>query len=164
MQGVAGLVDGQWHHVELHIGPAAHSVFGAGGASNLTGPFFLSRAAHPHLKEARGAIVNLLDLNGTSQAWKGYAHYTAAKAGLAALTRLLALEWAPEVRVNGVAPGTVLFPEAMPEEERARIERRIPAGRSGIPQDVASAVLFLASQPFVSGQILAVDGGRSVAP
>ena len=133
-------------------------------AANLTGPFFLARAAHPALKAARGALVNLLDLNGTSQAWPGYAHYTAAKAGLAALTRLLSVEWAPEVRVNGVAPGTVLFPDAMDPGERARIERRIPAGRSGIPEDVARAVVFLAAQPFVSGQILAVDGARSAAP
>jgi pteridine reductase len=133
-------------------------------AANLTGPFFLARAAHPFLKAARGALINVLDLNGTSQVWAGSAHYAASKAGLAALTRLLALEWAPEVRVNGVAPGTVLFAEGTPEDERARIERRIPAGRSGIPDDVAAAVLFLATQPFVSGQILAVDGGRSVAP
>ncbi len=133
-------------------------------AANLTGPFFLAQAAHPALKAARGAIVNLLDLNGTSQVWAGYSHYTAAKAGLAALTRQLALEWAPEVRVNGVSPGTVLFPTAMGADERARIERRIPAGRSGIPEDVARAVVFLATQPFVSGQILAVDGGRSVVP
>ena len=133
-------------------------------ASNLTGPFFLAQAAHPHLRRRGGAIVNLVDLCGTSQVWRGYAHYAAAKAGLATLTRLLALEWAPEVRVNAVAPGTVLFPEAMPAEERARIEKRIPMGRSGIPEDVARAVLFLATEPFVTGQILAVDGGRSVSP
>lgn len=133
-------------------------------AANLSGPFFLSRAAHPHLRARRGAIVNLVDLNGTTQVWRGYAHYAAAKAGLAALTRQLALEWAPDVRVNAVAPGTVLFPEAMPEDERARVVRRIPLGRSGIPEDVARAVVFLATEPFVTGQILAVDGGRSVAP
>jgi len=133
-------------------------------ASNLTGPFFLARAAHPHLRKRSGAIVNLVDLCGTSQVWRGYAHYAAAKAGLATLTRLLALEWAPEVRVNAVAPGTVLFPEAMPAGERARIEKRIPLGRSGIPDDVARAVLFLATEPFVTGQILSVDGGRSIAP
>ena len=133
-------------------------------ASNLTGPFFLAQAAHPHLRKRGGAIVNLVDLCGTSQVWRGYAHYAAAKSGLATLTRLLALEWAPEVRVNAVAPGTVLFPDAMPADERARIEKRIPLGRSGIPADVARAVLFLATEPFVTGQILSVDGGRSVAP
>src|SRR5262249_55268537 len=133
-------------------------------AADLTGPFFLAQAAHPFLKARRGAIVNLLDLNGTSQTWPGYAHYTAAKAGLAALTRLLAVEWAPEVRVNGIAPGTVLFPDAMGPEERARIVRRIPAGREGTPEDVARAAVFLCTQPFVSGQILAIDGARSAAP
>ena len=133
-------------------------------ATNLTGPFFLAQAAHPYLRARRGCVVNLLDLCGTSQVWPGYAHYAASKAGLAALTRLLAVEWGPDVRVNAVAPGAVAFPEDMPEAERARLIRRIPAGRAGIPEDVASAVLFLASQPFVSGQVLAVDGGRSAAP
>src|SRR5207253_2998020 len=133
-------------------------------ASNLTGPFYLMQAALPHLRARQGSIVTLLDVCGTAQVWKGYAHYAASKAGLAALTRLLALEWAPEVRVNGIAPGTVLFPEDMPAEERVRIQQRIPAGTSGIPEDVAHAAVFLASQRFISGQILAIDGGRSVAP
>jgi pteridine reductase len=122
------------------------------------------QAALPHLRERSGAIVNLVDLCGTTQVWKGYAHYAAAKAGLATLTRLLALEWAPEVRVNAVAPGTVLFPEDLPDDERERVLRRIPLGRAGEPEDVARAVRFLASQQFMSGQILAVDGARSVNP
>jgi len=126
-------------------------------AANLTGPFFLMQAALPSLRASRGAIVTLLDLCGTSQVWKGYAHYAASKAGLAALTRLLALEWAPEVRVNGVAPGTVN--PADPERLK-----RIPLERIGTPEEVAQAVLFLASQPFITGQILPVDGGRSVSP
>ncbi|HET9753799.1 MAG TPA: SDR family oxidoreductase, partial [Myxococcales bacterium] len=77
-------------------------------AANLSGPFFLMQAALPHLRARRGSIVTLLDVCGTSQVWKGYAHYAASRAGLAALTRLLALEWAPEVRVNAVAPGAAL--------------------------------------------------------
>ena len=133
-------------------------------AANLTGPFFLMQAAAPHLRERQGSIVNLVDLLGTSQVWKGYAHYAVAKAGLAALTRLLALEWAPDIRVNAVAPGTVLFPEGLTEDEQARIVARIPAGGPGSPEDVARAVRFLASQPFVSGQVLAVDGARSTNP
>jgi NAD(P)-dependent dehydrogenase (short-subunit alcohol dehydrogenase family) len=126
-------------------------------AANLTGPFFLMQAALPSLRSSRGAIVTLLDLCGTSQVWKGYAHYTASKAGLAAVTRLLALEWAPEVRVNGVAPGTV----NPGDPERTK---RIPLQRIGTAEEVAEAVLFLASQPFITGQILPVDGGRSVSP
>jgi NAD(P)-dependent dehydrogenase (short-subunit alcohol dehydrogenase family) len=126
-------------------------------ASNLTGPFLVMQAALPHLRASRGAIVTLLDLCGTTQVWKGYAHYAASKAGLAALTRLLALEWAPEVRVNGVSPGAISVDEGA-------LAQRIPLQRVGKPEDVAQAVLFLASQPFVTGQVLAVDGGRSVNP
>ena len=130
-------------------------------AANVTGPFFLMQAALPHLRAARGSIVTLLDVCGTTQVWKGYAHYAASKAGLSALTRLLALEWAPQVRVNGVAPGAVLLPEGMDPEPLAK---RIPLGRIGMPEDVARAVLFLAKEPFITGEILTVDGGRSLNP
>ena len=132
--------------------------------TNLLGPFLLARAARPHLEARRGAIVTLLDVCGTAQVWKGYAHYTAAKAGLAALTKLLALEWAPEIRVNGVAPGAVLPPEATTPEEHARLLQRIPLGRTGEADDVARAAVFLAGEPFLTGQILAIDGGRTVNP
>jgi pteridine reductase len=130
-------------------------------AANLTGPFYLMQAALPLLRASRGSIVTLLDVCGTTQVWKGYAHYAASKAGLAALTRLLALEWAPEVRVNGVAPGAVLPP---PELDAGRLAKRIPLGRIGTPEDVARAVVFLAKQPFITGEILTVDGGRSLNP
>ena len=129
--------------------------------SNLTGPFYLMQAALPLLRASRGSIVTLLDLCGTTQVWKGYAHYAASKAGLAALTRLLALEWAPEVRVNGVAPGAVLLKEGM---DAGRLANRIPLGRIGTPEDVAHAVLFLAKERFITGEILTVDGGRSLNP
>jgi pteridine reductase len=129
--------------------------------SNLTGPFYLMQAALPMLRASRGSIVTLLDLCGTTQVWKGYAHYAASKAGLAALTRLLALEWAPEVRVNGVAPGAVLLQEGA---DTGRLANRIPLGRIGTPEDVARAVLFLAKEPFITGEILTVDGGRSLNP
>jgi len=130
-------------------------------AANLTGPFLLMRAALPHLRRSQGSIVNLVDVCGTSQVWKGYAHYAASKAGLATLTRLLALEWAPEVRVNAVAPGTALLNDP---EQADRLAKRIPLGRIGTPEDVARAVLFLARAPYVTGQVLAVDGGRSLQP
>ena len=129
--------------------------------SNLTGPFYLMQAALPLLRASRGSIVTLLDLCGTTQVWKGYAHYAASKAGLATLTRLLALEWAPEVRVNGVAPGAVLLKEGM---DAGRLANRIPLGRIGTPEDVAHAVLFLAKERFITGEILTVDGGRSLNP
>jgi pteridine reductase len=131
---------------------------------NLVGPFYLMQASLPHLRKAGGAIVNLLDVCGTSQVWKGYAHYAASKAGLAALTRLLALEWAPEVRVNAVAPGVALFGPGVPAAEQERVVTRIPLARAGTPRDVARAVLFLAQEPYITGQILTVDGGRTVNP
>ena len=130
-------------------------------AANLVGPFCLMQAALPHLRTARGSIVTLLDVCGTSQVWKGYAHYAASKAGLAVLTRLLALEWAPEVRVNGVAPGAVLPPPGMDLEQLAK---RIPLQRIGTPEDVVGTVLFLAQAPFVTGEVVFVDGGRSLNP
>ena len=133
-------------------------------AANLSGPFQLARAAWPHLRERQGSIVNLLDLCGTAQVWERTAHYAASKAGLAALTRQLALEWAPEVRVNAVAPGAILFSETVQPERRERILSRIPAGRISTPEEVARAVLFLASEPFITGQVLAVDGGRAIQP
>src|SRR3989442_1689258 len=132
-----------------------HEAARALGASNRAGPFSLLQAALPHLRARGGSIVTLLDVCGTAQVWKGYAHYAASKAGLASLTRLLALEWAPEVRVNGVAPGAVLLPEGT---DAASLAKRIPLGRIGTPEDAARAVLFLAREPFITGAILTVDG------
>ena len=104
-------------------------------------------------------IVNILDV-AAFHAWAGTAHYAAAKAGLAMLTRVLALELAPKVRVCGVAPGTVAFPASYPAKDRARIVAGIPLGRSGSPRDVAQAVRYLCAAPYVTGAVLAVDGGR----
>jgi len=149
---------------EFEKGPAeslSRARFDAMIAANLSGPFFLMQAALPHLRAKRGSIVTLLDVCGTSQVWKGYAHYAASKGGLATLTRLLALEWAPDVRVNGVAPGAALL---QPGDDGERLAKRIPLGRIGTPEDVARAVAFLAEEPFVTGQILTVDGGRSLNP
>jgi pteridine reductase len=129
---------------------------------NLTAPFLCCRAAVPEMRARGGGdIVNICDIGGMA-AWKGFAHYNVSKAGLIMLTRALAVELAPEIRVNGVAPGTVLFPEGYDESARARIESRIPMGRAGTPEDVAEAVLFFVSgSGYVTGQVLAVDGGRS---
>jgi len=131
--------------------------------SNLRAPLFLSQAAAPHLKRARGAIVNIVDIHA-DRPLKKFAVYSVAKAGLAALTRSLAIELAPEVRVNGVAPGAILWPESghFDNPERQRIVATTPLGRTGDPEDIAQAVHFLVSAPFVTGQIVAVDGGRSI--
>lgn len=131
--------------------------------SNLRAPLFLAQEAAPALKKQRGAIVNIADIHA-ERPLKGYVVYSIAKAGLAALTRSLALELGPEVRVNAVAPGAIAWPEdgQFPPQERARILAGTPLERLGAPAEVARAVHFLATAPFVTGQVLAVDGGRSV--
>jgi len=131
--------------------------------SNLRAPLFISQEAAPHLARTRGAIVNIVDIHA-ERPLKGYPVYSIAKAGLAALTRSLAVELAPAVRVNGVAPGAIAWPEdgQFPDDERARIVATTPLARVGSPEDIAQAVHFLACAPYVTGQILAVDGGRSI--
>jgi pteridine reductase len=131
--------------------------------SNLKAPLFLAQAALPHLKEARGVIVNIVDIHA-QRPLRHYLVYGAAKAGLAMLTRSLAKDLAPEVRVNGVAPGAILWPESgMSEKVQQAIIREIPLERTGDPADIASAVLYLVRDAtYVTGQILVVDGGRSV--
>lgn len=131
--------------------------------ANLRAPFFLVQAAAPALRQTGGAVVNIVDIH-SERPLKGYPLYSAAKAGLAMLTMSLARELAPEVRVNGVSPGTILWPErALTETVKAEILSRIPQKRIGMPEDIASAVAYLLlDAPYVTGQILAVDGGRSV--
>ena len=132
-------------------------------ALNLVAPFRCARLALPLLRARRGVIINVLDVAAT-QAWPGFAHYCASKAALHMLTKVLAVELAPAVRVCGVSPGTVQPPESYDEETRRRIVAKIPMGRAGSPADVAAAVRFLAAGPeFVTGAIIAVDGGRGAA-
>jgi pteridine reductase len=132
-------------------------------ALNLKAPFFLSQAAFPYLKRRRGAIVNLIDV----YAWRvrpGYPIYSVSKAGMLALTRSLAKEMAPWVRVNGVAPGAILWPAApVSEAEKQALLDSIPLRRLGQVEDIAKAVkYFVCDAPYVTGQVLAVDGGRSL--
>ena len=131
--------------------------------SNLRAPLFIAQQAAAELAKREGSIVNIVDIHA-ERPLKGYALYSIAKAGLAAMTRALALELAPKVRVNGVAPGAIAWPEdgQFPDDERARIVATTPLARTGSPEDVARAVHFLASAPYVTGQIVAVDGGRSI--
>ncbi|MHB1528041.1 MAG: pteridine reductase [Acidiferrobacteraceae bacterium] len=134
-------------------------------ASNLKAPFFLAQAASAELRARKGCIVNLVDIHA-ERPLKNYPVYSIAKAGLAMMTWSMARELAPEVRVNGVAPGTILWPErAVDEVIKGEILARVPQKREGSPEDLAQAVrFFLRDAPYVSGQILAVDGGRSVVP
>lgn len=131
-------------------------------ASNARAPFFLAQAAAPHLRENHGAIVNLLDIYA-ERPLPGYSVYCMAKAAQAAMTLALANELGPEVRVNGVAPGAVLWPETKPYANQQELIARTPLKRSGSPADVASAVLWLLRDAqFTTGQILRVDGGRTL--
>ena len=131
--------------------------------TNLRAPLFLSQAATPALRESRGLIINMVDIHGR-RPLKAHPVYSSAKAGLIMLTKSLARELGPEIRVNGIAPGPVLWPErdldaALKEEIVARTALK----RSGSPDDIASAALFFAAEaPYVTGQVIAVDGGRSL--
>ena len=132
--------------------------------TNLKAPLFLAQAAAAHLKAAGGCIVNITDIHA-ERPLKSYVVYSIAKAGLAGLTRTLARELGPEVRVNGVAPGPVLWPEdgSFDELARQRVISHTLLKRAGEPEDVAAAVYFLVAEaPYVTGQIVTVDGGRSV--
>ncbi len=131
--------------------------------SNLKAPLFLSQAAAPHLREARGLIINMLDIHA-ARPLKAHPVYCAAKAGLAMLTLSLARELGPQIRVNGIAPGPVLWPEdSMGEDLKREIIGKTALKRHGSPQDIARTVLFLAKDaPYITGQIIAVDGGRSI--
>ncbi len=132
-------------------------------ASNARGPYFLSRACAPDLARQAGAIVNLVDIHGLVPL-KDNSIYSMAKAALVMQTRALAKDLAPSVRVNGVAPGSILWPEGEADggqEAQQAILERVPLQRQGTPADIAGAVTFLAlDAPYVTGQILAVDGGR----
>jgi pteridine reductase len=131
--------------------------------SNLRAPLFIAQEAAKALAQQQGAIVNIADIHA-ERPLKGYVVYSIAKAGLVAMTRSLALELGPAVRVNAVAPGAIAWPEdgQFPPPERERIIASTPLERLGSPAEIARAVHFLATAPFVTGQVLAVDGGRSV--
>ncbi len=132
--------------------------------SNLKAPLFLSQAAAPALKASRGLVLNIVDIHGL-RPLRNHTVYSVAKAGLITLTKSLARELAPEVRVNAIAPGPVLWPEGSEKDSalQKKIIERTLLQRAGSPQDIARAALFFAADaPFVTGQVLAVDGGRSV--
>ena len=132
---------------------------------NLKAPFFLSQACAKTLASTHGAIINLTDIYA-ERPLPHHPVYSAGKAGLVALTRSLAQELGPKVRVNAVAPGAIIWPESGDSEEnQSEILRRTPLGRLGDPHDIAGTVKFLlCDAPFITGQIINVDGGRSVRP
>jgi len=131
--------------------------------SNLKVPLFLTQAAAPYLRSARGCIVNIVDIHA-QRPLRRHLVYGPAKAGLAMLTRALARELAPDVRVNGISPGAILWPQAdMNAATKSKILDRVPLARAGDPADIAGCVLYLVRDAtYVTGQIIAVDGGRSI--
>jgi len=131
--------------------------------SNLKAPLFLSQAVAPHLIKNQGCIVNMVDVHGF-RPMKGYPVYSAAKAGLLMLTQSLARELGPNVRVNGVAPGAILWPEAKENQnksEQQALLEKTALKREGTPEDIAKTVLFLVRDAdYITGQVIPVDGGR----
>ena len=133
-------------------------------ASNLKGPFFLAQAAAPLLRASGGCIINLVDIHA-ERPHRNYPVYSIAKAGNAMMVKALARELGPEIRVNGIAPGIILWPEGECPGPAARAEvlSRTALGRPGSPADIAGAVSFLAREAdYITGQIIAVDGGRTL--
>lgn len=130
-------------------------------ALNLRAPFLLSQAAAPHLVRRRGAIVNIADL-AAFETWPAYIPHGISKAGVVYMTRALARTLAPDVRVNGIAPGAVLLPEQWNEDDAAKLRESTPLQRLGSPDDVVGAMLYLLRADYVTGEIIIVDGGRHV--
>lgn len=131
-------------------------------ATNLKAPFFIARAAAPPLVRSKGSIVNITDVHA-DRPLKNYPIYSAAKAGLVMMTKALATELGPSVRVNAVSPGTILWPESgQGEASREELLERTALKRRGEPADIAGAVLYLAGASYVTGHVLVVDGGRSL--
>lgn len=128
--------------------------------ANLKAQFLCAQAAAPLMRRhGRGRIINISSIGGLL-AWPDYTHYCVSKAGVIMLTRCLARALAPEIMVNSVAPGTIRFPDELPDETQVR---RTPLGRNGSGEDVADAVAFLAQAEFITGQVFVVDGGRTIA-
>lgn len=131
--------------------------------SNMKAPFFLSQAAAPHLEKRSGCIISIVDIHA-QRPMEGHSVYNIAKAGLAMLVKTLAFELGPKIRVNGVAPGAIMWPaQEMDDVTKQRIVSRTYLKRKGSAEDIARTVLFLASNAdYITGQIIAVDGGRSL--
>lgn len=127
---------------------------------NLLSPYALSEALRPQLQNNKGSVVNITDIYGAHPLLKDHPAYCASKGGLITLTRFMASQWGPGVRVNGVSPGVISFPAHYGAAKKKKLAEKSALKRGGAPEDIARAVLYLAEQPFVTGQILNVDGGR----
>src|SRR5277367_2435483 len=155
------LINTAANFLETKFGETTEAQWDASLDTNLKAPFFCSQAAAPLLaKSGKGVIINFADLGGL-QGWREFIPHSISKAGIVLLTRVLAKELAPSVRVNALAPGTITMPGDPPEWEQDFI-RRAPLKRSGTPQDIADAVSYLIHAEFITGHVLVVDGGRSL--
>ena len=143
------------------LGEVSVDVWDTMFALNLRAPFFLSQAARPWLSAAHGCIVNMADL-AAFETWPGYIPHGISKAGIVQMTRALAHALAPDVRVNAIAPGAVLLPDAWDEAARSHFAATTPLRRIGSPADVVEALLYLIRADYVTGDTLLVDGGRHV--
>jgi len=143
------------------LGETEASQWDAIMALNLRAPFLLSQAAAPHLRQAKGVIVNIADL-AAFETWPGYLVHGLSKSGVVYLTRALARVLSPEVRVGAVAPGTVLLPDGWSEADAARLRETTPLQRNGSPEDVSNAVLFILGADYFTGDTIIVDGGRHI--
>jgi pteridine reductase len=168
VQGVASrfarldiLVNCAANFLETKFGETNEATWDASLDTNLKGPFFCAQAAAPHLaKSGRGVIINFADIGGML-GWTEFLPHSISKAGVIMLTRILAKELGPAVRVNAIAPGTITMP-GDPPEWQADFIRRAPMKRTGRPEEIADAVMYLITAEFVTGQVLVVDGGRTL--
>jgi pteridine reductase len=154
------LVNSAANFLQTEFASTTEKLWDASLNTNLKAPFFCSQAAAPLLKKSSGAIVNFADIGGIL-GWPGFIPHSISKAGIIMLTRCLAKELGPEIRVNAIAPGTITMPGDPPELESDFV-RLAPLRRSGRPDDIMSAVLYLAGAKFVTGTVLVVDGGRTL--
>jgi NAD(P)-dependent dehydrogenase (short-subunit alcohol dehydrogenase family) len=154
------LVNSAANFLPASIISTTEKIWDASLDTNLKAPFFCAQAAAPLLKRTRGTIINFADTGGLL-GWPGYIAHSVSKAGVVMLTKVLAKSLAPEVRVNAIAPGTITMPGDPPEWE-ADFIKLAPLRRTGKPSDITEAVCFLARSEFITGQVLVVDGGRTL--
>jgi NAD(P)-dependent dehydrogenase (short-subunit alcohol dehydrogenase family) len=156
------LINSAANFLETKFAETSESTWDASLDTNLKALFFCSQAATPHLaRSGRGAIINFSDIGGL-MGWREFLPHSISKAGVIMLTRVLAKELAPNVRVNALAPGTITMPGDPPEWQEDFI-KRAPLQRSGRPDEIADAVMYLITAEFVTGQVLVIDGGRSLS-
>jgi pteridine reductase len=161
--GLDGLVNNASSFYPTPVGTITQEHWDELVGSNVKAPLFLSQAAAEYLRASGGSIVNIVDIHA-DRPLRDHVVYGSAKAGLAMMTRSLAKDLAPDIRVNGVSPGAILWPEnGLTETIHQNILDQVPLGRAGDPQDIAGCVLYLLRDAtYVTGQIITVDGGRSI--